>query len=180
MKRTFVILAVVAICAMAANSQSGKAAPQAAPQASGSSVITVTLDGLACTTPAGTNTFPAQSWSFGASNTGTIGGGGGGAGRANVQDLSLLKMFDACSPALFGGVVTGKHFSKLTLVHSDGKEPLMTVTLSDVLITSYQLGGSQGSSVPTESISVNFAKISIADSDSGTGFCYDLAENKKC
>ena len=59
------------------------------------------------------------------------------------------------------------------------------ITLSDILVTSYQIGGSSGA-VPTDSFSLNFAKIEFeykpqnADGSLGAAVKvgYDLKLNK--
>ena len=140
------------------------------------STIVVTVEGLTCTTSAGTGMFSALSWSFGATQTiNTTGGGGAGAGKANITDVSVTKRTDSCSPILFGDVATGKHIPKLTIVQQDNnRDDVFSVVLQDVIISSYQLSGNQGDEVPNEQISFNFAKITITDAISGTKFGWDL------
>ena len=140
------------------------------------SAITVNVDNLNCTTALGVATFNAQTWSFGAAQTGgSTGGGCGGAGKATVSGLKVQKNFDQCSPALFGGVTTGKHFRTVTVVQQDDKGPVMTVTLTDAIISSYNLTGSQTERNPMEEVSFSFAKLCINDSQSGTQTCFDFA-----
>ncbi|MFZ0759867.1 MAG: type VI secretion system tube protein Hcp, partial [Candidatus Sulfotelmatobacter sp.] len=64
--------------------------------------ITVTVDGLSCTTAAGSGAFPAQMWSFGGTQASS--GTGAGAGKASLSSLNITKNADACSPALFGAL----------------------------------------------------------------------------
>ncbi len=140
------------------------------------SSITVTVDGLSCTTPLGLGAFSALAWSFGATQSISSGGtgGGAGAGKPSVSDLSVSKRTDACSPALFAATVSGKHFPKVTVVQQDAqKDDTFKVTLEQVLVSSYQLGGSQSQEVPTEQVSFNFAKICFEDSQSGAKACYN-------
>ena len=145
----------------------------------GKSAITVTLGSLSCSTSAGADAFDVQAWSWGASNPGdTSGGGGGGAGKANISDLNLTKSFDACSPALFGAVVTGKAFPTLTLTQSNNDGTVTTVTLSDVRVSSWQASGSIGSDAAAESASFGFSKVCLVDGSSGGKFCFDLKANK--
>jgi type VI secretion system secreted protein Hcp len=140
------------------------------------SSIVVTVDGLTCTTSAGTGMFPALTWSFGATQTTTTTGGGGtGAGRANITDVSVSKRTDSCSPILFGDVVSGRHVARVTIVQQDNnRDDVFTVVLEDVIVSSYQLGGSQNDEVPTEQISFNFGRITITDNISGNHFRWDL------
>jgi type VI secretion system secreted protein Hcp len=147
------------------------------------SSITVAVDGLSCTTPAGTGTFAALSWSFGANQTGTTGtaSSGAGAGKisASLTSLNVSKRADSCSPVLFGDVVSGKFLKTVTLVQQDNaKDDVFTVTLTNVLVGSYQLGGDQSSEIPTEQISFTFSKICVSDTQSGTKFCWDTSTNR--
>ena len=142
------------------------------------STITLTLGGLQCTTPVGTDAFRVQAWSWGASNPAVLGGGGGGAGKASLSDLNIVKAFDACSPALFGGVVTGKAFPALTLTQSNSDGTATTLSLTDVRVTGWQASGSTASEAATESVSFAFAKVCLADGASGARVCFDVAANK--
>lgn len=106
------------------------------------------------------------SWSWGASNSGSFHlGGGGGAGKVNVQDLTFTKYIDLATTDVFLATCSGKHFPEATLVvRKAGDTPLeyLTVTMQDVLITSYQTGGSGGEDRLLETVSLNFAKVKIA------------------
>jgi type VI secretion system secreted protein Hcp len=143
------------------------------------SSITVKIAGLHCTTEEGTDTFSVTSYSFGADNSGsTSSGGGGGAGKATILPLSAMKKFDECSPALFGGVVTGEHFQTVDLVQQDEKHhTTLIINLTDALISSYRIGGSQASDTPVESIQIDFRKICISEPSSSTKVCFDRGTN---
>jgi type VI secretion system secreted protein Hcp len=90
------------------------------------------------------------SWSWGASNSGTMQspGTGGGAGKANFNDLSFTKFLDLASPMLLKACSTGEHIKKSVLVvrKAGGKDPLdyLIITLEDCLISSVSTGGSGG------------------------------------
>jgi len=144
------------------------------------SSITVKVAGLSCQTSLGSGTFNATAYSFGATQTVSAStGGGGGEGKATVMPLNIAKAFDECSPALFGGVVTGKHFQTVELTQEDNKgHAILTVKLDDALITSYQIGGSQASDTPRESIQFDFRRICITDSPSGNKLCFDRETGK--
>jgi type VI secretion system secreted protein Hcp len=129
------------------------------------------------------------SWSWGASQSGSMAtGGGGGAGKVSMQDFTFTKSLDKSSPKLFEALATGKHLkeAKLVLRGSSSMEYLV-ITFSDVLISSYSTGGSSGEDRPTESISLNFAqiKMSYVEQDAkgtagaATEFGWDLKANKK-
>jgi len=136
--------------------------------------LSATVAGLGCNTAKGANQFNVFSFSWGASNPVTLKAGGISAGKVSVSSLNVLKLFDSCSPALFGGVVSGKILPTLTLVQLDQKNVvLMTVTLSQVAVESIQWSASEGGPQTTESVSFAFAKACIQDVPSGNQVCYD-------
>ncbi len=167
MKRLLLAVAVLSVLCSLAFAQSTTTKPE--------SKLSTSIDGLACSTPSGPGTFSVQAWSFGASNTvSSTGGSGGGAGKASITDFNVTKLFDACSPALFGSVVTGKHYKSLTFTQGQPKDgDTLIAVLSDVIVTGYQIGGSQASENPTESLSFGFSKICITEASSGNKLCYD-------
>ena len=135
------------------------------------------------------NEIEILSWSFGMSNTGSLAtGGGGGAGKVTFQDLSLTKFADKASPVLMLSTANGKHYRQaiLTLERS-GERPFVyyRVTMEDVIVTSFQTGGSASESRPTESVSFVFAKVKVeyipqkADgtADAPVVFTWNLATN---
>jgi len=103
------------------------------------------------------------SWSWGMSNNGsTHVGGGGGSGKVSVNDLSFTKYIDKSSPDLVLACCNGKHFDKATLiVRKAGEKPLeyLTITMTEVIITSIQTGGSGGEDRLTENVTLNFGKF---------------------
>ncbi len=133
-----------------------------------------------------------ESFSWGVSNGGTFAsGGGGGAGKAVFQDLHCTAKVSKASPKLFVGCATGEHIKKAVLVlrkAGGDQECFYTVTLSDILISSYQDGGSGGGDhIPTDQFSLNFAKIEYEykeqKADGTTGGAvkagYDLKKSAK-
>lgn len=130
--------------------------------------ITVTVDGLNCTTSAGTGAFSAWTWTFGVT-TPTSTGGGGGAGKPSFGNFNIKKHVDSCSPALFAAVIAGKAFKSVTIVQKDSNDDdEFTYTLGDALLSGYQLGGELTHELPTEELSFTFSKITISDPQSGT------------
>ena len=137
------------------------------------------------------NEIQLESWSFGASQSGSMAmGGGGGAGKVSMQDFSITKHVDKSSPNLFEALITGKHLPeiKLTLRSAGGSQvEYLTLTLKDVVITNYSTGGSSGDDRPMESVSFNFSqiKMSYVEQDAkgspgaATEFGWDLKMNKK-
>jgi len=110
-------------------------------------------------------TLEIESFSWGETNTGSFSQGtGGGAGKASLQDFHFTTNLSAASPLLMQKCTTGEHIKKATLyVRKQGGEQLEYYTwkFEDLLITSFQTGGSGGSPLPLEQISFNFAKIEI-------------------
>jgi len=108
-----------------------------------------------------------ESFSWGETNSGTAGhGGGGGAGKVVSQDFHFVKKLDKSSSQLFIACATGKHFKTAVLsARKAGGEQLdyFKVTMEDVLVSSYQIGGSAHSDVvPTDQVSLNFAKLEVS------------------
>jgi type VI secretion system secreted protein Hcp len=112
-----------------------------------------------------------ESYSWGVSQTGAHStGGGGGAGKVSVHDISVTKAADKATPELFKSVVVSSFKAPLlTTVQHKGQE-YYKIEMENVMVSSYQSGGSAGSDRPTESLSLNFSKME---------FKYDLKENKK-
>src|ERR671912_1793941 len=104
-------------------------------------------------------------WSWGMSNSGSAHHGGGqGAGKVNVQDLSFTKWIDKSSPDLMLACCNGKHFPEAKLVvRKAGEKPLeyLTITMSDLIVTSVSTGGSGGEDRLTENVTINFAKVTV-------------------
>ena len=127
---------------------------------------------ITLTTPFGDS--PALAFSWGASNSGSIVvGGGGGAGKALIQDVSVTRTPDGQSTKLLESVVKGTVLTSITVT----KGP-MKLILTDVMISSYTVGGADGDK-STESISMKFRKFSYT-ADGSAPFCFDLAANKDC
>jgi len=105
-----------------------------------------------------------ESWSWSEAQSGThAAGGGGGAGKVHMQDLHITKKVDKSSPKLLLACATGEHIKGALLTcRKAGKEQqeYLKIKLSDLLVSSYQTGGSDGANlVPTDQIALNFTKI---------------------
>ena len=108
-----------------------------------------------------------ESWSWGETQGGSHGmGGGGGAGKVQMHDLSIVKRIDKSSPKLLLACANGEHIKKAVLVaRKAGKDQqeYFKMTLSDLLVSSFQTSGHGGSDVhPTDQVTLNFAKIEVA------------------
>jgi type VI secretion system secreted protein Hcp len=107
-----------------------------------------------------------ESYSWGATQSGTAGKGGGqGAGKVVPQDFHFVKRVDKASPVLFIACATGTPYKKAVLTGRKagaGQQEYFKITMEDVLVSSYQLGGSGSSDVvPMEQVSLNFAKLEM-------------------
>jgi type VI secretion system secreted protein Hcp len=121
-----------------------------------------------------------DSFSWGVSNSSSIGSGAGGAGtgKAQFQDFHLTMATSKASPDLFKKCVTGSHFQKAVLTcrkaggESQGQD-FLKFTLSDALISSYAISGDNSVVAPTDAVSLAFAKVEMAFSaqnpDGGIG-----------
>jgi type VI secretion system secreted protein Hcp len=137
------------------------------------------------------NEIDVQSWSWGENNSGThAGGGGGGAGKVVMQDFHFVMKVNKATPKLVLACATGQHIKEATLVcrkAGGDQQEYMKIKFSDLLVSSFQTGGSQGEVVPVDQISMNFSKIEFeykpqkADGslDSAIKTGYDLKLNKK-
>lgn len=88
-------------------------------------------------------------------------GSGGGAGKVKFHDISITKYIDKSSPKLALYCANGKHIPKVTIALRKAGKTYLTYTLTDVVISTYQTGGSAEGGQATETMSLNFGKISI-------------------
>lgn len=124
------------------------------------------IDGIDGESKSRAGEIDLESWSWGASQTGThSAGGGGGAGKVSMQDFHFSMKVNKATPKLILACAKGDHISKavLTCRKAGGtQEEFLKYTFSDVLVSSYQTGGSGGSDiVPTETISLNYTKMEV-------------------
>jgi type VI secretion system secreted protein Hcp len=106
-----------------------------------------------------------ESFSWGATQLGASSHGtGAGAGKVSMNDFHFVMRNNSSSPTLFLNCAKGVHLkeAKLTCRKAGGtQQNFLVVTMSDVLISSYQTGGSQAGEVPMDQISLNYSKIEI-------------------
>jgi len=108
-----------------------------------------------------------------------------------MQDMHFTCKINKGSPKLMLACASGEHIKKAELTcRKAGKEQqeFLKITLSDILVSSYQVGGSgHGNVVPTDQFSMNFTKIEYelkpqnADGTLGAAVKagWDLAKNQK-
>jgi type VI secretion system secreted protein Hcp len=129
------------------------------------------------------------SWSWGASQTGTMAfGGGGGAGKVNFSDISFMKRFDKSSPNLWQNCASGKHIAKAILYcrkAGEKQQEYLQITFTDLLVSSVQVSGA--GEEPTENVSLNFSKVEMeykpqdakGNLGGGVKFGWDIKKNQK-
>lgn len=133
-----------------------------------------------------------ESWSWSESNGGGSGmGSGHGAGKVNMNDFSFSMRTNKASPKLMLNCANGAHIKDALLTcRKAGKEQqeYLIIKFSDLLVSSFQTGGSAGDVVPVDQIALNFAKIQYEyypqkpDGTLGTKVPvgWDLKLNKAC
>jgi len=109
------------------------------------------------------------SFSWGIANQVSNTDDGSGAGRVSVSDLSIVKQMDSTSRELFEKYCQGEHIGNalITLVRrGENGQEFFKIKLTDVLVSSYQTGGSHtGGVVPMESVRFNFGSVDIQAAD---------------
>ncbi len=106
-----------------------------------------------------------QSWSFGANNAGSSGLGTGlGTGKVSLQDFNFVVENGKASVQLFLACCKGNHVPQAILscrkTGGDGNPyTYYKVSFNDLVISSFQTGGSAGGGLPIEQVSFNFTKI---------------------
>ena len=132
-------------------------------------------------------------WSWGEANPTAPGapGTGGGAGKVQMQDFTFTASTSKASPNLMLACASGKHFKHavLTARRAGGKAQVefLAFSLSDILVSAYQIGGAEGEVVPMDNVSLSFSKIQVEyrqqkpDGSLGTSVKagWDVKQNKK-
>jgi type VI secretion system secreted protein Hcp len=131
------------------------------------------------------------SFSFGETQTGALAaGGGGGAGKVQMSDFSFTARTTKASPQLFLHCAQGKHIKQAVLTirkAGQAQQEYIKLKLTDVLISSYTIGGVEGDDRPVDTFALNFVKLSFdyfaqksdGSLDSGTHAGWDLKKNVK-
>jgi type VI secretion system secreted protein Hcp len=105
------------------------------------------------------------SWSWGETQPiPPAGGGGGGAGKVEMSDLTVVARVSKASPHLLLACASGKHFKSAVLTGrkaGKGQADYLTFSLSDVLVSSYQTGGSASDEPPMDSVALSFGRIQV-------------------
>lgn len=128
--------------------------------------IILEIDGVQGESKSKENMVDIMSYSWGVINHGTAAAGGGlGSGRSSFQDFNFSTAMSKASPALALKCATGEHIPKVVLYQkkagggTDGGKLYYTVTMENVLVSSYQQGASDGGGEPLDSFTFNYSKI---------------------
>jgi type VI secretion system secreted protein Hcp len=110
------------------------------------------------------NEIEIDSFSWGQTNSGTAAVNSGiGLGKVVMHDINFTMMANKASPKVALACANGEHIKKAVLVcRKAGKDQqeFLKYTFSDILVSSYQTGGSKNSDViPVDQFSLNFTKI---------------------
>ena len=116
-------------------------------------------------------------------------GGGAGAGKVQMQDLVVSMVVSKASPKLMLGCATGKHYKDAVLTaRKAGKaqQEFLVFKFKDVVVTSYQTGGSAEGDVPVDQASLGFSTIQMeykpqksdGSLDTAVKAGWDLKQNK--
>lgn len=88
---------------------------------------------------------------------------GGTKVQSQLEDLSVSFRMCSASPKLMQYSASGKHLDKATLTSlkaaGDKAAKYLEINLTDVVVSSYHSGTSSNDDMPTETITLNFAKI---------------------
>jgi type VI secretion system secreted protein Hcp len=104
-----------------------------------------------------------ESFTWGATNEGGHSvGGGGGAGKVAIQDFHFVTRVSKASPTLFLSCATGKHLKEAVLTGRKAGKDLqdyLILKFTDLLVSSYQIGGAEGMDAPMDQVSFKFARV---------------------
>jgi type VI protein secretion system component Hcp len=110
----------------------------------------------------------------------TFGWGGSSSGSkahpsTSLQDFSISRQADRTSPKLFDAMTHGKGFATATVTSfanmpgTAAGGPTYTYRLSDANVSSISEGGATGAGLPSESLTLHFARIKVTITDAAGG-----------
>jgi type VI secretion system secreted protein Hcp len=103
------------------------------------------------------------SFQIGMTNAGSgATGGGSGVNKVNFDDITIQKYVDKSSPNFMMCCANGAHIDKAFIhVRKAGENPqkYLTITMEEVFISSFSVGGGDGQGLPVDHIALNFSKI---------------------
>lgn len=137
-------------------------------------------------------TLEVLSFSFGATQTGTLGGGGGGAGKAQFGTFAFTATESAASPSVLDNLAKGKHIpgARLGILDPDTGKPHSEWVFTDVLVSAMSIENGAADPkakqpntflVPTTALGLVFAKycyrVFAGDGSVAKETCWDIGAN---
>jgi len=124
------------------------------------------LDGIAgeSTNKGHKDEIEVLSFSWGVSNSSEIGAQGRRRGRSTPSDINFVMRSNKATPLLFKACATGRHLKQgLFVIEKAGEQPFAfyKVTLTDVLVSSFQASGSEQE--VTDAFSLAFRTLRIEE-----------------
>jgi type VI secretion system secreted protein Hcp len=103
------------------------------------------------------------SWTWGASNASSLGGGGSGLsrGKAVPNDFHITHRYDSASPTIAQKCANGSHFDTavVTCRQAGGdQQEFLKITMSHVIITNVSPAASEGGEI-VEAVSMMYNKV---------------------
>ena len=100
-----------------------------------------------------------ESFSWGVTNAAPV--GGAGAGKPALQELHVVSPLQISSPKLFQKAAEGAIIKTGELdVLTHGSLSFLKIELTDILVSSFTMSGHLGDTLPKDSFSLRFARIS--------------------
>jgi type VI protein secretion system component Hcp len=102
--------------------------------------------------------------SFHLAMTASPSGTGGAGTKAVFGDLTLTRIFDSCSPRVLLIAATQQHVRRVIITELDkSSQPVLTILLDDVVVTSFQLDDTEAGSIAMEKFSLGYEKMTVTD-----------------
>jgi type VI protein secretion system component Hcp len=163
----FLVPVVLVVCAL--------------PSRAATDLVSMTVSGLKCSnTGSSPTTISLDSWAWGTANPTAA----SGAGMLALNQLTVTKVFDVCSPDMLDLYLTESKLGTVTLTQArstgNGTNPVLAeVVLTNAWFASYRVGGSQISPA-SETWALSFDKICVTTNTQnpdgsvkqGTPVCY--------
>jgi type VI secretion system secreted protein Hcp len=126
------------------------------------------LDGIAgeSTNKGHKDEIEVLSFSWGVSNSSEIAAQGRRRGRSTPSDITFVMRSNKATPLLFKACATGRHLKQgLFVIEKAGEQPFAfyKVTLTDVLVSSFQASGSEQD--VTDAFSLAFRTLKIEETE---------------
>src|SRR5690242_16801206 len=102
-------------------------------------------------------------WSWGVSSAVSPAHPGGGTGKSRPSPFTFVARTSVASPKLFLSCAKGTHLKKAVLNarRTQGPQPYLTITLKDVLVTSYRVAPAPVDAFPLDVVDLEYAAVTI-------------------